>query len=150
LKGLVKVVKQSEASLEAAFVVFVRENDPEQKLVDAPGFRPAELSVFQVDVVDDLADRREGSVGNAETDDHRFERAAVALVRELTAGHVESKLVRAASFGPRLHESELRIRIDEPPHEPCGSDPVDVNALSRPPDLPDEILASARSPTRRR
>jgi hypothetical protein len=54
----------------------------------------AMLVILEIDVVDDLADRRQRRIGQTGVGDQHLEGAAVALVREFSLEHVEAQLAR--------------------------------------------------------
>ena len=68
----------------------------------------------------------------------RLERAAILLVAEVSAGHVEAKLARLPLLG-RVDEAEPRARIDEPANQPRRCDAVDLDAAARRPGSSDQI-----------
>ena len=57
----------------------------------------AELRLLEVDVVDDLGDRAERGIGEAEAGDEDLERDEVSFVGEFAVEHVESELAGACT-----------------------------------------------------
>src|SRR5258707_15677015 len=93
-KRPVQIVEDGAAALEPLVVVVVRRGDAADQGADAGRLLAAVLAVLEVDVVDDLADRRQCRVGQPGVADQYLEGAAVALVRELALEHVEAQFVR--------------------------------------------------------
>src|SRR5262245_7089272 len=91
----------------------------------------AELVVVQIEVMDDLADRRQRGVAKAHPLDEHLERATVADVRELGLEHVEAELAWLGQVPLRRHELHLCVGIDEATDEPRTRDPIDVHAGAR-------------------
>src|SRR5262245_39693354 len=91
-----------------------------------------ELAVLEIDVVHDLGDLAEREIPRNEALDEHFERAAVALVGELAARHVEAQLRRgrAISGGDEL---ELGLAVDPAADEPRARHAIDEDALARDP-----------------
>ena len=119
-------------------------HDALDELADARRFGPRELAVLEVDVVDDLRDRRESGVLRRDAVEQDLERAPVALVREVAARHVETQLSRAGGSGVGVHEAEPRRGVDEPADEPGRRDPVHLDAPPRHPGAPPQPDRGAR------
>src|SRR5207245_2585971 len=136
---LVQVVEEGETAVEAGLVVRVRHENPQEELLDAARLRMAELSVLDVDVVDDLGHARQRRVLHVGPEHQRLERATVFLVREVTPDHVEADLVRPDLVRTRIDEPEPSPWIQEAPHEPCRGNAVDLDPFPRHPRPTDEL-----------
>src|SRR2546426_7875974 len=117
-----------------------RHRDPGNQAINPDGLRPPELSVLQIDVVDDLCDRTQGGVVYPEPGEQDLEGAEVALVRELGLEHVEAELASLGTVSLTRHELEPRIRVDDAPDEPGARDPIDVDALPSDPGATTKIF----------
>src|SRR6185437_1844181 len=91
-KDLVEVVEDRGAALDALPIVAVRRGDPLDESRDPARFVPAVLAVLEVDVMNDLPDGGQRRVVQFGARQQHFERAAIALVRELAVEHVEAQL----------------------------------------------------------
>jgi hypothetical protein len=110
------------------------------------GVRAAEAIVFEIDVVDDLAERTQRGVpAEVELREQRLERAAIALVREVAADHVERHLAGASRLRGRVDETNTRGGIDEPADQPAARDPIDLRAPARDPGAADEFPLASTS-----
>src|SRR5215471_5745702 len=118
-----EIVEDRRASLEPSLVVCVCEGDALENAFDARFLRPLEFRIFQVDVVDDLTDRRQSRFIEACALGEHLERAAIAFMRELAAEHVEAELALARFVSLAGHELESRGRIDEAADEPRARHP---------------------------
>src|SRR5215471_18951120 len=115
----VEVVEQRGASPHSFVVFSCGVDDAIDEQADASGLGPAEPILFQIDVMDDLGNRGERGVSaQIELRQQRFERALVALMREVAADHVEPDLPGTTRLARRVNESKARRGIDEAPDEP--------------------------------
>src|ERR1700686_2794515 len=112
-EGLIQIVEHRNAAFEPLPVVLAEHRDTLDQPSDPAGLIPPKLAVFQVDIVDDLTDRRERRVGQAQPGQQHLERAAVALVGELGLEHVEPYFVRLRHIAFGRDELEPGLRIDE-------------------------------------
>src|SRR5215207_4921674 len=115
----VQSVEEHAALLKYLAVVFEKFGQPRHGGVEPRGFEPVELTVLEVDVVNDLGDMAQGGVvAEAEPFDEGLEGAVLALVCELGAEHVEGD----AALDPFAlgDEVEARALVDELPDQPGG------------------------------
>src|SRR5436305_3033088 len=138
-EGLIEVVEQSEAAVEAVQVLGVGERQAIDELQDAGRIGAAELRIFQIDVVDDLGDLGDPWIAQFETRDQGLERAAIPLVGELAPDGVEPHLARRRLGALRIGEAEARRGIDEATDEPGRGTP-----RRRPPPPPRRSTGSPR------
>src|SRR5438477_6692139 len=66
-----------------------RQRQPDDHAPEPRRLRPAMAPILEVEVVNDFRDAPERRVAEPETLEQHFERAQLAFVRELGAGHVE-------------------------------------------------------------
>jgi hypothetical protein len=124
--------EERESSLQSVFVLGTVQDDAEDDLLDSGGVRPGELSISEVDVVDDFRNVSERRVRIPSDPNERLECARIALVRKVPPDHVEPQLT-GLPFLLRIDEPELRIRINEPANQPGGGDPIDVQPTASDP-----------------
>ena len=89
----------------------------------------AELVVLQVDVVDDFRDGAKRGIFQCAALEQHFERALVALVRELGLEHVEAQFARMRAIPLAGYEFESSLRIDKAADQPGAGDAIHIDAL---------------------
>src|SRR5215510_9259574 len=129
----VQVVEDLAAARNALRIVLGRDADAFDQRPDAGDFGAAELAVLEIDVMDDFRDGAQRRVLQRAPLQQHFERAFVALVRELGLEHVEAQLAFVGAIALAGYEFEVRLGIDETPYQPSAGDAIDVYALSRDP-----------------
>src|SRR5204862_5860923 len=93
--------------------------------VKTGGLEPLELVVLEVDVMNYFAEFAQTfDITQAESFDHRFKRTVLAMMRELSAEHVERNCVWDCLALPDKIESGMFI--DELLDQPGGSKTVDM------------------------
>src|SRR5262245_8506387 len=130
---LVQVVEDLGAARNPLRVVLGRDADAFDQRPDAGDFGAAELVILEIDVMDDFRDSAQRRVLQRAPLQQYFERAFVALVRELGLEHVEAQLAFVGAIALAGYESEVRLGVDETPYQPGAGDAIDVYALSRDP-----------------
>src|ERR1700751_1631478 len=133
LEIFVEVVEDLGAARNALRIVLARDTDAFDQRSDAGDFGAAELAVLEIDVMDDLGDGAQRRVLQRAPLQQHFERAFVALVRELGLEHVEAQLAFVGAIALAGYEFEMRLGGDEAPYQPSAGDAIDVYALSRDP-----------------
>src|SRR5512132_1580019 len=139
----IESVEDRRAAGETLVVVARIRADTGDQHLDARGFLAAELAVLEVDVVDDLGDRRQRRIIETGSGQEHLEAAAVALMGKLGLEHIEAQLARLRRVASGRHELESGPLVDEPPDQPGTGDPVDVHALPGHPGAALEILESS-------
>src|SRR5262249_18583230 len=129
----VEVVEDLAAARNPFRVVLGRDADPFDQRPDARDFGAAELTVLEIDVMDDLRDGAQRRVLQRATLQQHFESAFVALVGELGFEHVEAQLAFVGAISLAGYEFEVRFGIDETPYQPGAGDPIGVYVSSRDP-----------------
>ena len=84
-------------------------DDAANQAGDARRLGAVKSIVLAIDVVDDLADRRERAVAEAKPPDERLEGAVLADVRVFRLVHVEAQLARTRTIAACRHELESRL-----------------------------------------
>ena len=77
--------------------------------------------------------REDGGLTDAEDGTQGFERAAVALMAEIDAKHVERHAVPRDRL-PIGGKAEAGVRVDEPSNQPRGGHPIDARPRTRNPE----------------
>src|SRR5262245_65221235 len=137
---LVEAIENRAAVCQPFFIVPVGHREARDQRLDARDLRPAELTVLQVDVVNDLRDGTERRIVEPEACQEDLEGALVPIVRELGLEHVEAELAGSRRVTLRDDELEARIGVDEAPDQPRAPDPVDVDTLASDPDAAAELF----------
>src|SRR4051794_34598752 len=145
-EGLVEVIEHGAAARDPLRVVAIGRADPGNQGANAGRLLAPELLVLEVDVVHDLVDGAQRRVAEAGTAQEDLERAAVALVGELSFEHVEAQLAGIRHVAFSRHELKPGLRVDEAPDQPRGSDPVDMDARAGDPRAPAKIGQAHGSP----
>ena len=126
-------VEERHPLREELLIVCVRELETRDDGTNRGGFRCAETIVFQIQIVNDGCKARDRRIVNVEDRAQRLERAALALMTEFHAEHVERN--RAVGYStPIDREPEPRPGIDESPNEPRGSHAIDAGPGPRHPE----------------
>ena len=114
---------------EQRVIVGMRELQAVDHMTNSRRLGSAEPIVLQIEIMNDRGNPGNGRLVNLEDTTQRFERAAVSLVAELDAEHIEwETIVRSGvAIGG---ESEPRLRIDEPANEPCRCHAIHTGAWS--------------------
>src|SRR5439155_18447641 len=120
----VQRIEHRRALCEPGLVLLVSHGNARDQTVETEGFRPGELRVLEVDVVDDLAQAPKGGLFQTEMAEQHLERAEVPVVGELRLEHVETQLAGPRRVLMAQDELEPRFRVDEAPDEPRAGDPV--------------------------
>src|SRR5216684_3380923 len=148
-KRLVEVVEEGEAPIEAGLIVAVRHEHAQEKLLDAARLGVAELSILDVDVVDNLSQSRERWVFDPGPDHQRLEGAAVFLVGEVPVNHVEADLLRRHLVCPGIDEAKAGLWIQKASDEPRRRDAIHLDSPPRHPGSPDQVAMAGRRRRRR-
>src|SRR4051812_34937461 len=89
------------------------------------------LLILQINIVYHLTYCGQGTIAQQfMRGKQNLEGAGIADVREFSAEHIEPKLSRVVRVMSRIDKPESRRRVDEASNQPCGRDPIDVNALA--------------------
>src|SRR3954453_2803022 len=132
-KHLMQIIENLDAALDSLRVIANAADQSGDHHRHPRALRAIEFRLLQVDVVHDLGDRAHAFVRDAGAPHQRLQRAAVAFVREIAAGHIEADLPIARL---RLRvEAEARFRIEEAADEPGGGEAIDANVRPRHPDF---------------
>src|SRR5262249_48911725 len=121
----IEAVEDRASLCQPLFVVAMDHRDARDQRFDACDLGALEFVVLQIDVVDDLCDRPEGGILEAEAPEQHLERAPTPIVRELRLEHVEAQLAPLRAVATRGDEFEPRFVIHEATDEPRARDPVD-------------------------
>ncbi len=97
--------------------------------VEPEGLGDVVSLVVEVRLVNNLGDPPQNRIGQLVPVQHRFERAVSGVVAELRPAHVEPSRLRSSV--PNQKRTELGLRVEEPPDQPCARGPVDVDARPR-------------------
>src|SRR6266446_1298706 len=110
-----------------------------QLLIQPPkALRSLEFLVLQIGVVYHLGHLQHRLVCNCEPLHQRLECAIISMVREFHVRHVErQRFWMPRSLSPK---NKLRLRINEPPDQPCRSGAVNPRSRTRQPRSPLKIL----------
>src|SRR5439155_6491796 len=130
LEIFVEVVEDLGAARNPLRIFLGRDTDAFDQRPDAGDFGAAELAVLEIDVMDDFRDGAQRRVFQRASLQQHFERAFVALVRELGLEHVEAQLAFVGAIALAGYEFEVRLGVDETPYQPSASDAIGVYALS--------------------
>src|SRR6266568_3060737 len=141
---LIQVVEEGEAPFEACLVFGVCGQHAQQELLDSSCLGTTELVVLDVDVVDDLGDAGERGVRRLDAAHEGLEGAAVLLVREVGAHHIEGQLAGTRLLRVGIDEAETRLGINEPADKPCRGDSVDLDTAARDPSAADQLAVRLR------
>src|SRR5262245_57322953 len=109
----VEIIEESRSPLDPCEVILVGNADPRDQLSDACGLFPAELGVFEIDVMHDLGDGLERRVLKTRRRHENFECASVAHVGELGGKHIEPQLPRLWNIALGRDEFESCFVVDE-------------------------------------
>src|SRR5437870_6816471 len=88
----IQILQNCCSSPDATLIVAMSHSDAGHHHRDSRGFRPIELRLFQIDVMDNFSDRAKCGIVQAHAIDQDFERAAIALMCELGVEHIEAHL----------------------------------------------------------
>src|SRR5262245_40905074 len=130
---LVEAVEDLGAARNPLRVVLGPDADAFNQRSDAGDFGAAEFVILEIDVMDDFRDGAQRRVLQRAPLQQHFERAFVALVRELGLEHVEAQLAFVGAIALAGYEFEVRLGVDETPYQPSAGDAIGVYALSRDP-----------------
>src|SRR6478736_6710102 len=112
LEVFIEVVEHLGAALDPFRIVLGRNADALDQRLDAGHLGTTELTVLEIDVMHDLADRPQCAVLRSGTIEQHLERALVALVGEFRLEHVEAQLAGLWAIPLARYEFESRFRID--------------------------------------
>ena len=130
--ALIERIEECDAVLEQFLVALVKLPQSLDEGAEERGLGPSEARVLQVEIVHQLGDATEASVGDTEPRPQHLERATVALVREVPLEHVERDGVRLAR-GIRGRECEDGVRVDEAANQPGARHAIDAGPVTRQP-----------------
>ena len=102
----IEIVEQAAALLDTRHIRQIGARQAVDHRRNATRLGACELAVLEVDVVHDLADRRQRGIVAAALLQQHLEGAAIALVGELGLEHVEPKLARPRTIALRGDELE--------------------------------------------
>src|SRR5205809_6981364 len=126
----IQILQNCCSSRDAILIVAMSHSDAGDHHRDSRRFRPIELRLFQIDVMDNFTDRAECGIVQAHAVEQDFERAAIALMRKLGIEHVEAHLTvlwRVLLLG---YEFEVRLWIDKTTDQPGACHPINVHACA--------------------
>ena len=132
-KRPVQRLEERDPALQQQVVLGRGQLEPLDQRADRACVGGAEAAVLQVEVVHDLGDARDGRIRDAEDGAQGLERAALALMAELDAEHVERNRVRGRKGLAVDRELESASSIDEASNQPRRAHAIDAGTRARHP-----------------